>query len=157
LKKKIVAKKKSGKKVSVVKSLPVKKTAVPVAAAKPGIAANTIKPAAPAPVQAKPAQPAVPVKKHVLYVEVTPDKYFVLCDGRKVKSCKELADILQSINDDMFKYHVTDTKNDFSNWINDVFGEQDLAKKIKTIRSRLDTSIELYRAMFDRLDKFSKR
>jgi len=88
---------------------------------------------------------------------VTPDKYFVLCDGRKVKSGKELADILQSINDDMFKYHVTDTKNDFANWINDVFGESDLAKKMKTIKNRLDTSIELYRAMFDRLDKISKK
>jgi len=93
------------------------------------------------------------VTKRILYVEVTPDKYFVLCDGRKIKSGKELADILQLINDDMFKYHVTDTKNDFANWINDIFGEQELAKKLRTVRNRMETSIELYRYMFDKLNK----
>jgi hypothetical protein len=97
------------------------------------------------------------IKKHTLYVEVSPEKYFILCDGRKIKSGKELADILQLINDDMFKYHVTETKNDFSNWINDVFGERDLAKKIHTVRNRLEMSIELYRAMFDKLDSLSKK
>ena len=98
----------------------------------------------------------VVIKKHLLYVEVTPDKYFILCDGRKVKSAKELADVLQLINDDMFRYHVTDTKNDFSNWINDVFGETDLAKKIRGARNRLDMSIELYREMYNKLDKAHK-
>jgi len=90
-------------------------------------------------------------------MEVTPDKYFVMCDGRRIKNVKELADILQLINDDMFKYHVTDTKNDFSNWINDVFGEPELAKKIKTVRNRLETSIEMYRFMFSMLEKDIKR
>lgn len=105
-----------------------------------------------------PAKLVIPppiVKKHLLYVEVSPEKYFVLCDGRKIKSGKELADILQLISDDMFKYHVTDTKNDFSNWINDVFGEPELAKKLRTIRNRLEMSVELYRNMFDKLDKLS--
>jgi hypothetical protein len=113
-------------------------------------------------VVAPPAKPVVTtmipvVKKHTLYVEVTPDKYFVLCDGRKVKSGKELADILQLISDDMFKYHVTDAKNDFSNWINDVFGESDLAKKLRTVRNRLETSVELYRYMFSKLEKSIKK
>lgn len=160
------------KKKSIKKSVPVAKKSVSakkpaIAAPKPTVIPAPAKPATPVPsvkpaVSATPAKPAALVvapviKKRTLYVEVTPDKYFVLCDGRKVKSGKELADILQSINDDMFKYHVTDTKNDFANWINDVFGESDLAKKMKTIKNRLDTSIELYRAMFDRLDKISKK
>jgi hypothetical protein len=116
--------------------------------AKPAAKTNGAKPA--------PAKPAPVVKKHTLYVEVTPDKYFVLCDGRKLKNAKELADTLQLINDDMFRYHVTDTKNDFANWINDVFGEPELAKKVKSVRSRFDMSIELYREMFDRLSKSKK-
>lgn len=133
------------KNTNVTKKLPVKKD---VAAAKP----VAMSPAKPATTTIMPV-----VKKHALYVEVTPDKYFVLCDGRKVKSGKELADILQLINDDMFKYHVTDTKNDFSNWINDVFGEPELAKKIKTVRSRLETSVEMYRYMFNMLERASKK
>lgn len=119
--------------------------------------AAAMKPAVPLstkPVERASLTTSVPViNKHTLYMEVTPDRYFVLCDGRKVKSGKELADILQLISDDMFKYHVTDTKNDFSNWVNDVFGEPELAKKLRTVRNRLDTSIELYRYMFDKLNK----
>jgi hypothetical protein len=107
--------------------------------------------------QVKIVVPPPVVKKHILYVEVSPDKYFVLCDGRKIKSGKELADILQLINDDMFKYHVTDAKNDFSNWINDVFGEVELAKKMRSMKNRLDMSIELYRNMFDKLEKLSRQ
>jgi hypothetical protein len=137
------------KKTKVTKKLPVKNVAVAV---KP-VATLPVKPIVPAPVTT-----IIPIaKKHTLYVEVTPDKYFVLCDGRKVKSGKELADILQLISDDMFKYHVTDTKNDFSNWINDVFGEPDLAKKLRTVRNRFETSIEIYRCMFNKLEKSIKK
>ena len=157
------------KKASVKKSVPVKKKVANVAASTNSTVKKLV-PAIPA-VQGKPttiavpAKPSVPVKpaipvvlkKRTLYIEVTPDKYFVLCDGRKIKNAKELADVLQVITDDMFKYHVTDTKNDFSNWINDVFGEPDLAKKMKALRNRLETSIELYRYMFDKLDKVPKK
>lgn len=111
----------------------------------------------PASTPVKPVVPAPVIKKRTLYVEVTPDKFFVLCDGRKVKNAKELADILQLISDDMFKYHVTDTKNDFANWINDVFGEPELAKKIRTVRNRLEMSVELYRNMFDKVQNTNQK
>ena len=96
-------------------------------------------------------------KKNTLFIDVTPEKYFVLCDGRQIKNYRELADILQTINDDMFSYHVNDTRNDFSNWINDVFREEDLAKKIHSIRNRMEMSLELYKHMFERLEKLSKK
>lgn len=145
LKKKVVMHKKSVKKV--VAKAPIK---------------APVKTMLPATVPAKVVIPVsvkvvVPLVKRLLYVEVTPDKYFVLCDGRKIKSGKELADTLQLISDDMFKYHVTDTKNDFANWINDVFGEPDLAKKIRTIRNKMEVSVELYRHMFDKLDKLTRK
>jgi hypothetical protein len=149
--KKLLIHKKVAKKVMhrvVVKApanVPVK-TALPVVI--------PLKVVTPVPV---PVKVATPVVKRLLYVEVTPDKYFVLCDGRKIKSGKELADTLQLISDDMFKYHVTDAKNDFANWINDVFGEPDVAKKIRTIRNRLEMSVELYRHMFDKLDKLTRK
>jgi hypothetical protein len=145
LKKKVVLHKKVSKKV--VAKAPVKvlvKTNLPAT-----VPAKVVTPV--------PIKVAAPLIKRLLYVEVTPDKYFVLCDGRKLKSGKELADTLQSISDDMFKYHVTDTKNDFANWINDVFGEPDLAKKIRTIRNKMEVSVELYRHMFDKLDKLTRK
>jgi hypothetical protein len=150
LKKKVLKHKKS-----VVK--PVKKSVV-VAPVKAVVTLPNPAKTATLPVgQVKVVAPAPVIKKHTLYVEVSPDKYFVLCDGRKVKSGKELADILQIITDDMFKYHVTETKNDFSNWINDVFGEPELAKKMRPLRNRLEMSIEIYRNMFDKIDKLSRQ
>jgi hypothetical protein len=95
-------------------------------------------------------------KRHLLHTEVVPEKYFILCDGRKIKSVKELADVLQLISEDIYKYHVTDSKNDFSNWINDVFGEPELAKKVRTVHNRLETSIELYRYMFRKIEESVK-
>jgi len=96
-------------------------------------------------------------KSHTLFVEVAPERYFVLCDGRQVKNYKELADILQTINDDMFSYHVNDTKNDFANWINDVFKEEDLAKKIHAIHNRMEMSLALYKHLLDKLEKLSNK
>jgi hypothetical protein len=103
-----------------------------------------------------PVKVATPVVKKLMHVEVSPDKCFVLCDGRKLKSAKELADTLQTMSDDIFKYHVNDTKNDFANWINDVFGEPDIAKKIRTMRNKMEMSVELYKHMFDKLHKLTK-
>jgi len=153
LKKKVVLHKKPLKKVA--KEVPVK-TLVQTPTN------TTLLATVPATVPAKivtpvPVKVSTPLVKRLLYVEVTPDKYFVLCDGRKLKSGKELADTLQLISDDIFKYHVTDTKNDFANWINDVFGEPDLAKKIRTLRNKMEVSVELYRHMFDKLDKLTKK
>jgi hypothetical protein len=147
------------KRVSVHKTSGNKfeKKAVVVAPVKAIVAVpEPAKVAAPAPGQIKVVASPPIVKKHSLYIDVTPDKYFVLCDGRKIKNAKELADILQLISDDMYKYHVTDSKNDFSNWINDVFGEFELAKKMRPVRNRLEMSIEIYRNMFDKLDKLEK-
>jgi hypothetical protein len=159
LKKKVVLHKKPVKKVTLKKVVLKKVVAkAPVKA----LVQTPVKTTLPATVPAKvvtpmPVKVAAPVIKRLLYVEVTPDKYFVLCDGRKVKSGKELADILQLVSDDIFKYHVTDTKNDFANWINDVFGEPDLAKKIRTLRNKMEVSVELYRHMFDKLDKLTRK
>ena len=152
------------KKKVVLHKKPLKKVAkeVPVKTLVQTPTNTTLLATVPATVPAKivtpvPVKVSTPLVKRLLYVEVTPDKYFVLCDGRKLKSGKELADTLQLISDDIFKYHVTDTKNDFANWINDVFGEPDLAKKIRTLRNKMEVSVELYRHMFDKLDKLTKK
>jgi hypothetical protein len=166
LKKKVLIHKKTNKKTvkkvekkvekkldrKVVARLPMK---VPVKAvvtvSKP--VAQPLVPVKAATIPAKPVIAPVVAKKRLLYVEVTPDKYFVLCDGRKIKSAKELAEVLPLITDDMFKYHVTDAKNDFSNWINDIFGEPELAKKIRVVKNKIETGLEIYKYMFDKLPK----
>jgi hypothetical protein len=88
-----------------------------------------------------------------LYEDVPREKAFILCDGRVILNCSELADLLVTLNDDIFNYHVTDNKNDFSNWINDIFLDSNLAKKISSIRNKIIMSLEIYKHMFELLKK----
>lgn len=96
-------------------------------------------------------------EKHSLFVEITPDRYFVTCDGRRIRDCEELADILHQINDDIFKFHVTNEKNDFSTWIHDVFNDEDIAESIRKIHDRTAMRAELYKKLFERLRNSRKK
>ena len=92
-------------------------------------------------------------KGAALFIEIKPENYFVLCDGQVVKDYLELARLLETLNDDMFYYHVNDQKNDFANWINDVFKEEDLAKDLRAARGRMETMALLYKHLFEKLAK----
>jgi len=51
----------------------------------------------------------------------------------------ELIDALDSMNDGVFKAHVNESENDFSNWLRDVFGDDDLAEGITCTKDRIET------------------
>ncbi len=74
---------------------------------------------------------------------ITPEKYFVLSDGRPIKSVEELALMLDSISDEDYSRHVNDEKNDFACWIKDVFGFSELADSLMSVKSRKDSQIVL--------------
>ncbi len=56
---------------------------------------------------------------------------FFLNDGRVLKSLKDLGKALKQMPSDVYKHHVNKHKNDFANWVNDVFGDDKLAKELK--------------------------
>ena len=87
-----------------------------------------------------------------VFIELSPDKYFVLCDGSTIKDYKELAALLETIGDDVFYYHVTNERNDFANWISDVFGEHELAEKVRNSRSRHEMMAIIYKHLFHKLE-----
>jgi hypothetical protein len=62
--------------------------------------------------------------------EIRPENYFWLKDNRQIKSLEELSKILEDIPLDVFNHHVNDTKNDFANWIRDVFKKKGLSEEI---------------------------
>jgi len=62
--------------------------------------------------------------------EVHPDNYFWLPDGTPIKSLSELANVLTSMDDATFQSHVTDERNDFSEWMKNVLQKPELADQV---------------------------
>lgn len=71
------------------------------------------------------------------------EKYFVLRNGTPIKSIEQLALMLDSISDDDFSFHVTDEKNDFATWVDDVFGKKDLAECLHPLKDKKESQIAL--------------
>ncbi|MEK9153060.1 MAG: DUF5752 family protein [Patescibacteria group bacterium] len=76
-----------------------------------------------------------PVKKSAPLKNVPPEKAFWFNDGQVAKNLKECAAILEKIDQKVFSHHVNAQKNDFSCWLEDVFGQTTLAKQIAKIKT----------------------
>ncbi|MDD3655301.1 MAG: hypothetical protein PHI72_00830 [Atribacterota bacterium] len=75
-------------------------------------------------------------KKIDIYQEApTVEQYFYLHNGTPIKSLAELIDQLINMEQELFCYHVHSKNNDFANWIRDVFGAKELARRIKMSHS----------------------
>jgi hypothetical protein len=99
-------------------------------------------------VSGKPAK--ITLKKHILG-EAPQEKVFYLADGRKLKSLVELTEALENMTEDVFRHHVNEAKNDFSNWINDVFKDKELAQDMKDVRDKADAEIRLLKHFVKKL------
>ena len=73
--------------------------------------------------------------------EAPHDKKFVLKDGRLLKDFVELAHALEHMSDDVFNHHVNNFKKDFKKWVEDVFGEKELAAEIAKVKTRSDMQL----------------
>ncbi len=72
------------------------------------------------------------------------DKFFWLKSGKGLRSIREMANYLPSIKPDEWNYHVNEEKNDFSNWIRDVFDEAELAKFLRETKTKIEFQNRLY-------------
>ena len=80
--------------------------------------------------------------KHIDISQEAPSTqhYFYLNNGKK------LMESLKDMDQDLFSFHVNKQHNDFANWVRDVFGEKELARRISRARypSSMLKSIEKY-------------
>ena len=92
--------------------------------------------------ETKPAEEAKAVEEFAKPVEgeksakefekqTVPESYFRLGNGVELKSIKDLMEYIPKMSNDEFKAHVNNEKNDFANWIDNVFHENELANKIR--------------------------
>ncbi len=81
----------------------------------------------------------------------SPDKVFVLVNGHRLKNVKELADIMEKLEDYVFEHHVTEDRNDFATWLKDVFRDIDLAKEVAGCKDKKHIQLVLYRHISHKL------
>ncbi|MDK2849704.1 MAG: hypothetical protein PWP03_289 [Candidatus Woesearchaeota archaeon] len=86
-----------------------------------------------------------------LFKEIKPEHFFLVKDGIVLKSLLELVDALEFMDDETFRYHVNDLRNDFYNWIKDVFNEDELAVRVLSANDKHEMQVVLLREMVRRL------
>ena len=74
------------------------------------------------------------IRKKQAFEKIPEERYFVLADGRRVDHYVTLANLLEEMEKDIIRHHVSDIHHDFANWIHDVFSEKDLAEKIRVVQ-----------------------
>ena len=66
-----------------------------------------------------------------------PEQNVFLCnDGNTFRDIKELKDALATMSDQTFRYHSNEVKKDFSKWVRDVVGDENLAVNLETAPDR---------------------
>ncbi|MDP3766242.1 MAG: hypothetical protein Q8R04_07050 [Nanoarchaeota archaeon] len=82
----------------------------------------------------------VAAAKSLLAVPEQHHQFFV-ADGSVIKNAAELVWALDKMNEDTYKLHANEEKNDFSSWIRDIFGEEKLAEDLKTSASKTEAQL----------------
>ena len=72
--------------------------------------------------------------------DVAPEQCFWVNNGPILKNLEELANVLPQMNDDSFKHHVNNEKNDFSVWINDIIGDKNLANGLLSSKNKISAA-----------------
>lgn len=81
------------------------------------------------------------------------DKHvFVLKNGQRLSRLEELKNAMKNMNDSVFAHHVTDNRNDFSNWVKNIYGDNKLAESILQAKSQL----EIVDVINNRISKFMR-
>ncbi|MEM2115997.1 MAG: hypothetical protein QXD62_03375 [Candidatus Woesearchaeota archaeon] len=68
--------------------------------------------------------------------ECNPEEAFILSNGIRLHSLKELKEALLIIPSEVYNHHVTYDRNDFANWIRDIFKDYILAERIRKAENK---------------------
>jgi hypothetical protein len=75
-----------------------------------------------------------------LLVKVPAEYVFYCHDGSVFTDLRELAEGLEAMSDETFAYHSNLEKQDFSNWVRDVIGDEELANDLAKEINRLQAA-----------------
>ena len=86
-------------------------------------------------------------------MDINPENYFRVANGTIIKSIKELDGAIENMSDGTFKCHVSDVRNDFSNWIRDTIKDEELANGLLQTKDRCRTQLLVLRRIVEILTK----
>lgn len=90
------------------------------------------------------------IRKKKAFERIPEENFFVLADGRRVDHYVTLAHLLENMEENVIRHHVNELRHDFANWINDVFSEEDLAKKIAVVSDPEKIRLIIYKHVIDK-------
>ena len=76
---------------------------------------------------------------------------FFVADGTKICNVPQLIEALGAMHEDTFKFHANEDKNDFSNWLRDMFGEEELAESLKTVGTKTEAQLIIAKKLLKEL------
>jgi len=79
--------------------------------------------------------------------KVGPEDYFWLSNGKSVKSLSELAAVLRKLDKKTIQHHVTSDRNDFVNWIRDVYKDRNLAERVMKAKTKVQMSNAILKSL----------
>jgi hypothetical protein len=85
--------------------------------------------------------------------ETNPAAHFWCHDGRILKGLTDLDGALRAMDDHTFTYHAAGESNDFGKWVEDVFGDDKLARDLGRSASRTQAA----RAVANRISWLRER
>ena len=62
--------------------------------------------------------------------QVSPEHHFWLRSGKPISSLVQLADEFEHMDSEVFSHHINEERNDFHNWVRDVFHDGVLANRL---------------------------
>ena len=89
--------------------------------------------------------------KKKLMTTVNEQHHFHVADGMKLENLMQLMEYLEKINDETYKFHANESKNDFSSWVNDVFEEPELAQNLKTASNKANAQLIIAKKLLKEL------
>lgn len=63
------------------------------------------------------------------------ENFFISADGKIIKNVLELKKALEGMKPEIFNLHVNSEKNDFYNWVKDIYEDKSLAEDIKKAKN----------------------
>lgn len=66
-----------------------------------------------------------------MLADVPDEKRFWVSDGKMLKNLAELEMALKQMSDEIYSYHHNEEKCDFSMWVRDVIGDDELASNLE--------------------------